>query len=226
MKVYELAKELGVPSKTITNFLKENGENATHMTILTDEQIAFIRSDYETIKTNEEAEKALATTVVNETMKTAVKTDKDYKPDEMIPCRSVFAGTRLFIGAHTGMVYTFSGMGDRRNVEYQDLKAAMLQQKNVLFAPDIIIEDSNLINDEHWSDLKAVYENMNDETDIKRVYELPTRDFEKEFIKLPIVARDVIIQWIASEIEAGTFESYNKAKIVDKICGTRFDLKM
>ena len=39
-------------------------------------------------------------------------------------------------------------------------------------------------------------------------------------------AKNTIISIIASQIENGTFEQYNKAKIIDKISGTRFDLKM
>ena len=30
----------------------------------------------------------------------------------------------------------------------------------------------------------------------------------------------------ATQMENGTFEQWNKAKIIDKVCGTRFDLKM
>ena len=43
MKVFELAKELTVQSKEIVSLLKESGEeNASHMTVLTDEQIEQI----------------------------------------------------------------------------------------------------------------------------------------------------------------------------------------
>lgn len=38
--------------------------------------------------------------------------------------------------------------------------------------------------------------------------------------------QQTIISIIATQIENGTFEQYNKAKIIDKISGTRFDLKM
>lgn len=232
MKVFELAKELTVQSKDITALLKENGEEATHMTSLTEEQIDFIRSEFSTASILEEEKmkkeamlKAEVDALVKE-QNQQNKTDADYKPDDMIPCRSVFPGILIFSGDHTKMTYTFNGVGDRRNIEYQDLKAGMLQQKSVLFNPDIIIEDSNLIEDERWIDIKKVYEKMYDEKDIKKVMDMPSRDFEEAFVKLPVTAKNTIITLIATQIENGTFEQYNKAKIVDKICGTRFDLKM
>lgn len=240
-KVYKLAKDLGVQSKEVVDLLKESGEDVNHMSTLNDDQVDFVESELSTKTAIEEAKKleeekaeaarlAEAARIAEENRlaeeAAKVKTDADYRPDEMIPCRSLFAGILVFTGAHTGMSYKFNGMGDRRNIEYQDLKAGLLEQKSTMFNPDFIIEDANLINDEHWFELKQVYENMYDEKEIKKVMELPVRNFEEAFVKLPITAKQTIITLIATQIENGTFEQYNKAKIVDKVCGTRFDLKM
>ena len=223
MKIFELAKELKVQSKEIVALMKECGEeNVTHMTSLTDEQIEFIRSEYETAKTIKEEKKA-----EKEKEEAAKKkSDTDYKPDEMISCRSIFPGVLIFNGVHSGITYTFNGMGDRRNIEYQDLKAGMLLQHSMLFNPDFIIEDYNLINDERWSELKEVYENMYTDEDIKKVMKLPTRQFKEAFLKLPVTARQSIITLIATQIENGTFDEYSKVKFIDETCGTRLDLKM
>ena len=159
-------------------------------------------------------------------MEKKVKTDADYCPDEMIRCHSVFPGILYFSGRHTGMTYTFVGTGDVRNVEYQDLKAAMLEHTESIFNPDIVIDDANLINDEHWMDVKRVYEEMYDEQDIKKLIELPLRDFKVAFPQLPIPTREAIITLFATQIENGTFEQLNKANYIDEVCGTRLDLKM
>lgn len=220
MKVFELAKEIGVPSSDIVALLKENEVPVkNHMTTLSEEAEELVRANY--ITATVEPEKVVADKPVEK-----VKTDADYRPEEMIPCRSLFAGVLLFTGDHTHMTYSFNGAGDRRNIEYQDLKAAMLQHKDSIFSPDIIIEDKNLINDEHWAEVKEVYENMFDEKDIEKVMNLPFRDFEKAFVQLPITAKERIITTYATQMENGTFEQWNKAKIIDKVCGTRFDLKM
>lgn len=216
MKIFELAKELKVQSKDIVALMKECGEeNVSHMTVLTDEQIDFIRSEYETAKAIEEEKEVKKK-----------KSDTDYKPDEMISCRSIFPGVLIFNGVHSGITYTFNGMGDRRNVEYQDLKGGMLLQNSMMFKPDFIIEDSDLINDERWAELKEVYENMYTDEDIKKVMKLPTRQFKDAFLKLPVTARQTIITLIATQIENGTFDEYSKVKFIDETCGTRLDLKM
>lgn len=220
MKIFELAKELKVQSKEIVALMKECGEtNVTHMTVLNDEQIDFIRSEYETAKAIKEEAKQEEKVIKK-------KTDADYRPDEMIPCRSIFAGILIFNGVHSGMTYTFNGMGDRRNVEYQDLKAGMLEQNSMMFNPDFIIEDYDLIEDERWSELKAVYENMYTDEDINKVMKLSTKQFKEAFNKLPVTARKSIISIIATQIENGTFDEYSKAQFIDENCGTSLQLKM
>lgn len=216
MKLFELAKELDVKSKVLIDLLNESSDKKYVATsILDDEQIAFIRSEMDTAKKEEEKAEVKK-----------VKTDADYRPDEMIKCHSVFPGILYFSGRHTGMTYTFVGAGDVRNVEYQDLKAAMLEHTESIFNPDIVIDDANLINDEHWMDVKHVYEEMYDEQDIKKLIALPLRDFKVAFPQLPIPTREAIITLFATQIENGTFEQLNKANYIDEVCGTRLDLKM
>lgn len=222
MKVFELAKELNVKSSDVIAVLKElSVEAKSTTTILTEEQVDMVKSNLVNLKT-------IAETIEEPVVKAPKKrkTDADYRPDEMIPCRSVFAGTLIFTGDHTGMSYTFNGMGDRRMVEYQDLKAGMLQQKPSMYKPKFIIEDADLINDVHWVDIKEVYEKMYDQKDLEKILDLPNSKFREVYTTLPITAKETIITIIATKIENGTFENYNKAKIIDEISGTRFDLKM
>ena len=221
MKVYELAKQLNRKSSEVMTVLKEFGVDVKSANMsLTEEQEDMIRSEFIEEKTIIET--------IEETKAEAPKrkTDADYRPDEMIPCRSVFAGTLIFTGDHTGMSYTFNGMGDRRMIEYQDLKAGMLQQKPSMYKPKFIIEDADLINDVHWVDIKEVYEKMYDQKDLEKILELPNPKFREVYATLPITAKETIITIIATRIENGTFENFNKAKIIDEISGTRFDLKM
>lgn len=229
MKVYEIAKEFGVKSQVIVDMLKDTTEKKlTATSVLDEELVDFINVEMETIKAEEEAKaKAEAERIAKEEAEKLEKQiEIEYKPDKMVKCHSIFPGTNHFTGKHTGMTYNFFGVGDTRNVEYQDLKAAMLEGAASIFKPDIVIDDEILLNDEHWSEVKAVYEEMYDEKDIKKLLSLPTKNFEKALLELPITARKIIITEIANQIEKGTFEQYNKAKIIDKVCGTRFDLTM
>ena len=224
MKIYELAKQLNRKSSDIISVLKELGVEAKSANMaLTEEQEDMVRTEFVELKTVAETVEEIKEIAVEVTKR---KTDADYRPDEMIPCRSVFAGTLVFTGDHTGMSYTFNGMGDRRMIEYQDLKAGMLQQKPSMYKPKFIIEDADLINDDHWVDIKEVYEKMYDQKDLEKIIDLPNPKFREVYTTLPITAKETIITIIATRIENGTFENYNKAKIIDEISGTRFDLKM
>ena len=189
---------------------------------LTNEQVDMVRLEFANLTTVTET----ISEQKNTEIKTKKKTDADYRPEEMIPCRSVFPGVLIFTGDHSGMTYTFNGMGDRRNIEYQDLKAGMLQQKPSMFNPNFIIEDYDLISDEHWLELKMVYDKMYDDSALKKLLTLPTPQFKQEFINLPITAKKAITNIVATQIENGTFESFNKAKFIDEVCGTNLDLKM
>lgn len=214
MKIYELARELEVKSKVLVDLMNENNDDKKYVatSVLTEDQVDFLNLEMENIKEEEEQKKN-------------VKTDADYRPDEMIPCHSIFSGVVHFYGIHSGMTYKFVGSGDRRNVEYQDLKAAMLEGYPSIFNPDIIIEDDNLLNDEHWIDVKNVYANMFDENDIQKLMNLRASDFKVAFTQVPAVVQKIIIEKYATQIENGTFDDLSKAKIIDEVCGTRFDLK-
>lgn len=214
MKIYELARELEVKSKVLVDLMNENNDDKKYVatSVLTEDQVDFLNLEMENIKEKEEQKKN-------------VKTDADYRPDEMIPCHSIFPGVVHFYGIHSGMTYKFVGSGDRRNVEYQDLKAAMLEGYPSIFNPDIIIEDDNLLNDEHWIDVKNVYVNMFNENDIQKLMNLRASDFKVAFTQVPAVVQKIIIEKYATQIENGTFNDLSKAKIIDEVCGTRFDLK-
>lgn len=239
MKVYEIAKEFNMKSAEILELLKdtstEEGKKLVPTSNLTEDQIDYLNLEIETLKEEQEkARKEEERIRLEEEKKRkeeeekakAVKTEKDYKPDEMILCRSVWAGTNHFFGRHTRITYSFRGMNDVRPVEYQDLKASLLAHDSSIYNPDFVIEDENLLNDPHWEEIKHIYEDMFDENDINKVLNLPTRDFEKAFRQLPKIAQRTIVTIVASQIEDGTFEQYNKARIIDKVCGTRLDLKM
>ena len=214
MKIYELARELEVKSKVLVDLMNENNDDKKYVatSVLTEDQVDFLNLEVENIKEEEE-------------QKNNTKTDADYRPDEMIPCHSIFPGVVHFYGIHSGMTYKFVGSGDRRNVEYQDLKAAMLEGYPSIFNPDIIIEDDNLLNDEHWSDVKNVYANMFNESDIQKLMNLSVSDFKTAFTQVPTIVQKIIIEKYATQIENGTFNDLSKAKIIDEVCGTRFDLK-
>lgn len=152
------------------------------------------------------------------------KKPRKYEPDDLIPCRSMYAGTLLFTGEKTKITYEFSNMGDFRYVEYQDLLSALLLRKKSLFAPYIVIEDDELLENVHWQEVKAVYDGLYTRQDLINLINLPAPRFAEEFKKLPSGFKSTIATMVSEMITEGTFDSMNKIKVIDEVCGT--DLKL
>lgn len=161
---------------------------------------------------------------VKETVVVESKKPKKYEPDDLIPCRSMYAGTLLFTGEKTKITYEFSNMGDFRYIEYQDLLSALLVRKKSIFAPYIIIEDEELLENVHWQEVKKVYDGLYSRQDLINLINLPTSKFDSEFRKLPSGFKNTIATMVSEMITEGTFDSMNKIKIIDEECGT--DLKL
>ena len=149
-----------------------------------------------------------------------VKQPRKYEPNDLIPCRSMYAGCLLFTGDKSKITYEFSNIGDFRYIEYQDLLAAMLVQKKSLFAPYIIIDDEELLESTHWKQVKAIYDGMYTKEDLVDLINLPTVQFNEEYRKLPRGFQKTIATMVSGMVAEGTFDAMNKIRIIDEICGT------
>ena len=143
-----------------------------------------------------------------------------YAPDELIPCRSVNAGELVYIGPKTRIPYDWAASGDIVYMEYQDVLAAVVSRSKYVFKPWFIIEDETLLDDPRWSEVKRLYDSMYDLGDAREIVDLPVREFEERFIKLPIGMKNAVKSEIATRIADGTFDSIQKVRIVDEVCKT------
>lgn len=148
------------------------------------------------------------------------KEPKKYEPNDLIPCHSMYAGCLLYSGDKSHITYEFSNIGDFRYIEYQDLLAGMLTRKKSLFAPYIIIDDEELLEQPHWSQIKEIYNGLYTRDDLMRIINLPTSKFSEEFRLLPVGYQKNIATIVSGMISDGTFDSMNKIRIIDEVCGT------
>lgn len=149
---------------------------------------------------------------------------KTFKPDDIVACKSIFAGKLLYEGRKSKIVYEFSNIGDTQFVEYQDLKASALSKASILYKPLVIIDDEEVLEDRAFSKLKEIYENLYDEEDIETLLDMPTRKFEKEIKMLPVGVLNSLATLMSTRIQEGTFDSMNKVKALDELCGTDLSL--
>lgn len=221
MLVRDLAKKLGVSNKDIVDLFEEDAK--TQASKLTDEEVEFVTTQLSStveIEVKTETKKIDKTAEATRMTKMPVRTSLDYKPNDLIPCRSIFNGRLLFTGSHSGLTYPFEGMNDMQYVEYQDLRAAMLGKKDPIMKPYIIIEDENLLEDMHWKAVKERYDLIYKYADIDDILSLPTPKFKEEFRSLPIGLKKNVMLAVSTMVKNGEFDSANKIRVIDEELGT------
>lgn len=145
--------------------------------------------------------------------------EKDYKGEDLIPCRSMTKGELIYIGKKTKEVYIWSDYGDVTEIEYQDLLALKVSKSKFIFDILFVIEDDNLLETSKWKEVKILYDKIYSE-DIDTILAMNVDDFKKIFPTLPIGLKNAVKSEVATQMEAGTFDSMQKIKLIDEICGT------
>jgi hypothetical protein len=150
-----------------------------------------------------------------------VKKPVTYAPDHFVTCRSVTAGELIMVGRKSGTIYLWAGMDDTCEVEHQDLVSEKANRSNFLYKPRFIIEDSEYLKQPKWGDIEELYEEHKAEIyDISEIIDLPVADFRYKMNHLPVGLRSAVRDLVADGLANGTFDSIQKVKIVDEVCGS------
>jgi len=147
-----------------------------------------------------------------------------YSNDTPIPCRSVTVGELFMVGKKTGELYRWGGYGDTTEVEYQDLKAARLVKSALIFAPNFIIEDSDVVD--AWNDVKSVYDNAISDADIEMLYTMEAGKLKRELEKLPDGLKNTVSKLAVDAVRKGKFDSLRAMKVFDDVLGTDLQLQV
>lgn len=158
-------------------------------------------------------------TPVEQTASSAVVVRK-YEADDTVPVRSITQGELLMPGRKSGILYRWAGAGDVEEVEYQDLYALKVRRSAYVYEPLFVIDDEELLADPKWKDVVALYQTMYDTEDISAILRLPVNQFKKVLKQVPKGLLNSIKVEVATQIENGKFDSINKIKAIDELCGT------
>ena len=149
------------------------------------------------------------------------KVEKVYNDHDEIQCRSNTMGQLLLGGKKTKNDYSFMNFGDTYGVEVCDLNAWLATKSAILFDPLLIIDDEEFLAQPKWKPIKELYEKaMHD--DIEAVLELPNSQFVSALQQLPKGYVEVLKTIVRESIENETFDSIQKVKAIDNVCGTEF----
>lgn len=147
------------------------------------------------------------------------KTVRTYRDEDLIVCRSITRGYLSYIGKKSGEMYVFANYDDTCEVEVRDLNALRASKSQYLYAPLFVIEDEEFISQPRWKDIKELYDKFMIE-DINEIIEKPLSEFKSILYKLPKGYQTALYSEVATRIHSGEFDSLNKIKAIDEICGT------
>lgn len=161
--------------------------------------------------------------VKQETKTTAPKKQKKtFSDSDGIVCRSITQGGLYMEGAKTHMLYEWVEYGDKTQVEYADLAAAVRTKSSYLFNPMFIVEDEDFIDE--FSQLKKFYTENYTVNDLESILSYPMNKMLEEISALPKSAIESLKVLAASSINDGTLDSVKKIKALDEVFGTNLSL--
>jgi len=155
----------------------------------------------------------------NDVIAKTVKKPREYKSDDLIPCRSITRGELILVGKKTKEVYIWSDYGDVTEIEYQDLLALKAAKSSFVFDILFVIDDEELIASDKWKDVKSLYDKIYSQ-DVNELINMDVNGFKRVLPKLPLGLQKAIITEVSTQIENGTFDSIQKIKAIDEILKT------
>ncbi len=175
-----------------------------------------------TVKPQVNKDKTIPNTTVETNSVVAKNSKKTYKPDDLIPCRSIIAGQLGMVGLKSEINYEWHGRNDITEVEYQDLVAAIRNKKRHIKEPYFIIEDEAFLAE--FPEVQKIYGSMYSMEDLREVFDYDADIMKTIINSLPNGAKESIKNIASSLISSGMLDSISKIKALDEIFDTNFML--
>ena len=217
MKIFELAKELGItPKELIAFFRKHDYSVSSHMQKATDEMIDLARKE---IVVSKDAKKETRINEKSETKKIIPenKVHKSYNPDDEIPCKSVTPWKLTAVGVDKHTIYHWEYFGDIEYLKYRDLQA--LRRTEYITKPNILIMDADLRS--QWGrELGDTYKYFDNIEYPEEYFDKTDEEFEELLNKAPTWLGEIIKTTAMAMIRAENYPYISKIILIDKILGT------
>lgn len=218
MKVYELAKELGITPKELISFLRENGYKvSSHMQKLDDDAIDFTNNNFVKVNNTPTDNKAVTTSENKSAKPQPVKIHKTFNPNDEIPCKSVTPWKLTAVGVDKNTVYHWEYFGDIEYIKYRDLQA--LRRTEYVTKPSFIIMDKDLV--EQWKrELGDRYKCFKSIDYPEEYFDMDDDEFEDMIKSAPEWLGEIVKVTAMTMIRAENYPSIEKIKTIDEMLGT------
>lgn len=221
MKIGELSKELGIKNKELITYLREAGFSSvsSHVQVASEDMIAMAHKYFdapkETVKVSEPKKEASKQPVVEKPVEK--KPLKQFKLDDMIPCRSVTPYGITLESPDKTVIYRWKNWGDVEMVRYKDLQS--WRRNAIVTDPMILIEDADLV--EQWKrDIGDVYKPYIGVEYPEELFDMSDDDFEKLLRTGNRTVKQIIATTAMSMIRAENYPDVRKLRIIDDVLGT------
>lgn len=220
MKIGELSKELGIKNKELITYLREAGFSSvsSHVQNATEDMIVMAHKQFDTPKeTIVEPIKKTPKEPVEAEKPVVKKSVRQFKLDDMIPCRSVTPYGVTLESPDKTMIYRWRNWGDVEMVRYKDLQS--WRRNSIITDPMILIEDADLV--EQWKrDIGDVYKPFIGVEYPEELFDMSDDDFEKLLRTGNRTVKQIIATTAMSMIRAENYPDVKKIRIIDDVLGT------
>lgn len=146
------------------------------------------------------------------------KKKKKFASDDGIMCHSIFQGKLFVEGKKSGNFYEFESYGASYEIEYQDMVYLARTKSPFLFAPYIIIDDDDFI--EEFVQLKKFYDESYTTNDLYNILNMPVKSMISAINALPESAKNTLKNIASTMIADGSIDSIKRVKALDEVFET------
>lgn len=149
-----------------------------------------------------------------------IEQPREFKKDDLIKVKSVFAGSCTLIGRRSGNIYVWEALGEIQYVEYQDLLAEITNRySQYIYEPLLLIEDEDVINKN--PKLKDLYDTMIDVEDIEEsLLNDSVEDLRNILISLPSGLQETVKSIASTLMQDGDLYDVRKIRLLDDLYHT------
>ena len=149
-----------------------------------------------------------------------IEQPREFKKDDLIKVKSVFAGSCTLIGRRSGNIYVWEALGEIQYVEYQDLLAEITNRySQYIYEPLLLIEDEDVINKN--PKLKDLYDTMIDVEDIEEsLLNDSVEDLRNILISLPSGLQETVKSIASTLMHDGDLYDVRKIRLLDDLYHT------
>ena len=163
-------------------------------------------------------------TVVEEQVVEKAPAKKKYAADDPVSTTYVTSGLLIMEGLKTGILYRWIDAGDKVDVEYADIMAAIRSGSNYIYKPRFVIDNEDIVSD--YNNIREMYDNLYDKEDLKKVLTLPADQMKKVILQLPEGVKKTVQSMAITAIERKELDSIQRIKTLDEIFGTQMLIKL